>query len=275
MTKREFVNHVANLVGGNVVEVEKANGVIFTGIQMPAKDNGDGNKIAPTIYLDEQYENGWSIDDAVAYVFKADKENQVTVDLDFAYDFELAKPMLRVGMINKKSNVPCYISAEKFGFDDLIIYPYVELSTSEIGVASLKVTSGLLENWGVDLDTVISIALENMENETKVVPFIEQLIKLGMPMAMVSDSSIMNDWFVVTNENKCNGAVNIITQKAKDLLPKEYIVIPSSIHEVIVAPYTEETKEEISALAEIIGEVNKTEVKPEEVLGYKPYVIRG
>ena len=274
MNKREFVNHVANLVGGKVVEVEKANGIIYTGIQILTKDNGDGNKIVPIIYLDEQYENGWSIDDAVAYVFKADSENRITVDLDFTNDFEVAKPMLRVGMLNKKSNVPCYISAEKFGFDDLIIYPYVKLSTSKIGQTSTKVTSRLLANWGVDLDMVIRIALENMEKETEVAPYIEKLIKLGMPEDMAMQTP-MAGWFIVSNKSMNIGAANILTRTAKYDLPEEYIVIPSSIHEVIVAPYTEETKEQISALAEIIGEVNKTEVKPEEVLGYKPYVIRG
>lgn len=273
MNKREFVNHVASLVGGKVVDVEKANGVIYTGIQLSTNDNGNGNKIAPVIYLDEQYENGWSIDDAVAYVFKADSENRITVNLDFTNDFEVAKPMLRVGMLNKKSNVPCYISAEKFGFDDLIIYPYVKLSTSKIGQTSTKVTSRLLADWGVDLDTVIRIALENMEKETEVAPYIEKLIELGMPEDMAIQTP-MAGWFIVSNKSMNIGAANILTRTAKYDLPEEYIVIPSSIHEVIVAPYTEETAEQVTALAEIINQVNETDVKPEEVLGYKPYVIR-
>lgn len=274
MTKRIFADHVAGLVGGVVKEIEKANGIVYTAICMPSNDNLDGSKISPVIYIDEPYESGWSIDETVAHVFNVADNNRATVNLDFVKDFDLTKDKLRVGMLNRESNVPCYIPATRYGFNDLIIYPYIRLEFDNGGSGNMKVTLDMLSQWGVDLDTVIDIGINNTNNETEVTPFVEKLISMGMPSYM-AETIPANDWLIVSNNREYNGAVNVITQSAKELLPIDYIVIPSSIHEVIVVPYTEEIADNIEFITSLIGQVNDTEVKPEEVLGYKPYVIRG
>ena len=50
MTKMEYANKVAELVNGEVRMVEKANGVVLTGIT--SKD-GD---VRPTVYIEDMYE---------------------------------------------------------------------------------------------------------------------------------------------------------------------------------------------------------------------------
>ena len=80
------------------------------------------------------------------------------------------------------------------------------------------------------------------------------------------------EMIVLTNKDKYYGAITAITAKAKlkKLFPNGYVILPSSIHEVIAVPYQPGTEEMLNGM---VCEVNTNEVKPEEILGSRAYIF--
>ena len=84
--------------------------------------------------------------------------------------------------------------------------------------------------------------------------------------------------YIITNEQKVNGAAVPFYDKASmdalcDKMGGSMFLIPSSIHEMIAMPAGESNQinDPVRAIAEMIVEVNKTEVSDVEILGTKPY----
>ena len=61
----------------------------------------------------------------------------------------------------------------------------------------------------------------------------------------------------------------VLTEKLKEMFPNGYIVLPSSVHEVIVVPNDDSI--EALELDNMVNEVNDTKVLQEEQLGTKAY----
>lgn len=151
MNKREYAEMVAREINGaTVTEVEKANGVVFTGITVRAEDSN----VAPTIYVDSMYDKGMSIEDAITSVRKAFNENHKSINVDWISDWSQVKGKLAARLYNNATKADVFESAERYGFDDLIIIPYVNMTLDD-GMGSVKVTNQLLEKWGVSSEEVI------------------------------------------------------------------------------------------------------------------------
>ena len=79
--------------------------------------------------------------------------------------------------------------------------------------------------------------------------------------------------YVVTNKNKCLGAICMIFDKFMSAMADEigegFIILPSSVHEVILVP--EKDGAETERLKEIVAEVNAGHVEPQEVLSDNIY----
>ena len=266
MTKRQYAEAIAKQVNGEVKEAEKANGVKFVGVCI----KGEGN-VSPLIYIDTMYDREMPVDAAVAEVQRLYKANaKPGIDLSVLNDYENVKPLLRARLYNKATNAEVYRSAEAYGYDDLIIVPVIELGELLNGTSgSIKVNNAILSKYGVAEDELIDTALKNSTKETEVVSLFETICAMtGMtPMpGMPGDDGTM----VVSNEKKMYGAIGVIC-KAKELaekFPDGYVVLPSSVHEVLIRPYDEH----VEALSEMVNVVNDSAVDPEEQLGNRAYV---
>ena len=79
--------------------------------------------------------------------------------------------------------------------------------------------------------------------------------------------------YVLSNSTGINGAAAILYQGIKDLLDEtvgEAIIIPSSVHEMIVIPASLGNKEDVMKM---IREVNESCLKPEDILSDRPYEL--
>jgi len=266
MTKREYAEAIAELVNGEVNEVEKANGVVMTAI-LPKGEM----KMKPNMYIDTLYNDETPIEEAAETVKQAFEANS---DQDFdpseITDFTKARKYLRVRLYNKKTSAEVFISAARYGFDDLIIIPYLEF-TMNGSMAAVKVTEQLLNAWDKTKEQVMRIARRNSlmlsGYEVKTMVEVMREIMGDMPPFMEQETPPM---YVVTNANKSFGAYGVIALNItlKNMFPEGYAVLPSSIHEVIVIPKNTEKYDELKSM---INEVNDTVVEDVDVLGYKPY----
>lgn len=86
---------------------------------------------------------------------------------------------------------------------------------------------------------------------------------------MLSDGPQM---YVVSNTSKIFGAISIIfdstREKLRNAFPNGYMVLPSSIHEVIIT----EIKDK-SMLDNMVNEVNEAQVIEEEQLSNRAYMF--
>ena len=77
----------------------------------------------------------------------------------------------------------------------------------------------------------------------------------------------------MTNESLIYGAATVLYKGVLEKLSEEtgtdLILIPSSVHEVLILPDTNEI--EAKELAEIIKQVNDKELEPQEILSGHPY----
>ena len=172
MTKREYAQEIANIVNGTVAEVAKTNGIVFTGISRKA----EGSNVAPTVYIDTLYDEGRSVEEAAREVERILAENQkASMNLDYLQDFEQVKPLLSARLYNQATEADVKASAKKYGFEDLIIVPVINIDMD--GTAgSIKVTKKMLEAWGkVTQKAVIEIALANSAKETEVMSMFQML----------------------------------------------------------------------------------------------------
>ena len=275
MTKREYAEEIVKIMESHsdqkyrVVEVEKTNGVIKTGI-LPNITNG----AAPTVYVDDWYNGNKSIDEVATEIERVINMNKRDdFDASIFADYEKMKGNLRARLYNKKTYAEVFRSARGKGFDDLIIVPYAtipEMSGSN-GIAGFKITNAILDRWGVTKKEVIDTALKNSEKEVVISSMYDVFVEMGMPedeARMRAGSAPMT---IVTNTTKVNGAISILFAKKemKERFPNGFVVLPSSIHEVIVVPM-ETGNEDYSNM---VKEVNSTEVSLEEQLSNRAYTF--
>ena len=263
MTRMEYAQNVAELVNGEAKVIEKANGVKLTGII------AGENAVRPTIYIDYLYDEGAPVEATAEYVRRI-VENNNTPDMNLAFlqDFDNVKDKLRLRLYNEQTKADIYEYAE--GFNDLIVIPYLEnIMQSENGIGSAKVTDSLLKTWGVSRTEVMKIAKENSGPEEYEIKTMAEIMSemMGGILPPIPGGELMN---VITSKNKICGAYGVIALKEqlKEMYPDGYVVLPSSIHEVIVI---QKGIGELVAMAEMVQEVNRTQVRPEEVLGHKAY----
>lgn len=140
---------------------------------------------------------------------------------------------------------------------------------------SIKITPNILSHAGIDENCAWEKAMENLCTDTQ----ITSLTKLLSDMSAIpSDAPSEPDihLHVITNSEKYKGAATIMNRKALRSFAREHhtnmlFVLPSSVHEMIISPFTAKTTaDELSA---IVREVNETQVAPEERLTDRAYIL--
>lgn len=179
-------------------------------------------------------------------------------------NYETAKTMLRARICNKAKKTDVEVYAPADGFSDLIVVPYIILDDG-LGAC---VTAELVNSWGVSESEVISQAIANMENKVEMMTLGEKMAQFGLDIG-----NEVPIFFVSTVTGYC-GASAILTETAREKLrkvfPNGYIVLPSSIHEVLVVGADDFVARE---MADMVSEINATTVEPEERLSDNVYTF--
>jgi hypothetical protein len=83
----------------------------------------------------------------------------------------------------------------------------------------------------------------------------------------------MEEVYVLSNKMKFHGAVQMLNrnvlEKTAEQLGKDLLILPSSIHEVLVIP-AKGSKKEVEEICEIVRMVNATQLS-NEILSYHVY----
>ena len=246
------------------------NGVIFKGILIQDKP-----AICPVIYTEKIIRDSSSLEEAVDTVidiYESNKEFGAQIIIDDLNDPEWILDHITIGLQKTSDEGLVKRPCDLEGLEKYLI---LSGGNSADGCYSIKVTPALLSNVCIDEALAWNIAIEHLCNDT-------QIVSLGKVMADMMgtpyDSSMDAEakFHVITNSQKYKGAACILNWKALRTFTQSYdtnmlFVIPSSIHEMMIAPYDSRFKlEELSAM---VKEINETQVAPEERLTDRAYIL--
>lgn len=158
-------------------------------------------------------------------------------------------------------------------------YCFVRGKSSTRGNFRIKLTESVIDRAGLTKQNVFKAARKNTLtcSQFSCIPMTSLLSEMT---GMEEESFLSQDclpMYVVSNTDRLYGAVQILNKKALSSWALEHgykklIVLPSSIHEVIVIPANSNCSD-IDSLSEMVREVNRTQVLPHEQLSGRAYVL--
>lgn len=261
----------------SVNEVTKNNDSHFYGLSIRESDSN----ISPTIYLEsfyEDYTNGKDLADVIERIAEIREQNAVRdVDLTSLLDLEQQRDKISCRLVNIENNKD-YLSDRPYTkMNDLAVIYQIEISNSEIGSGSVVISNQLLSELGISKEELHEIAMENLSKQKLTFQSMQEILSEMMPgfgEDMGMPPMMEPAMYVISNENKVNGAVAVLNMKFMEEISQklggDLVIIPSSIHEQIILPKTPDM--DMSQIDEMIKEVNATEVRPEERLSDHVYI---
>ena len=255
-------------------EVRKNNGVVLQGLIILAKDQN----VSPTIYLKPfltAYEEGVSLSELVRNlleIYNRDKM-QKRMDMSFFRDFSKVRDRICYRLINAGKNQELLKKIPHVLFLDLAICFYYAYEDNCIGSGSILIYNTHMEMWQTDTAELMWLAQNNTPG---LLPWqwesMEKLMMSRMPETGWECSPVTY-MDVVTNKSKMHGAAcmlypGVLKQMAKKY-GSDFYIIPSSLHEVILLPCYNSINP--GELKQLIKEVNRFQLEPEEVLSDNLY----
>lgn len=229
----------------------------------------NGGSISPTIYVDDEKFLSTPIGEEIAYLKEVYQSADMKFDtryLDEPYILDNVYPRLVSKDNLKWIKEDGYLYKE---FLDMVIMFYVRIGTDPVAVASYNLNKAHIKEHTIN--DIYGRALSNLKSEVCVMPM-EHIIKEHIGIDMEPMGAI-----IVTNTWRLHGAAAILIP---DLLydisehyGKDFIILPSSIHEVIAIPIglTCNLEEAYS----MVCEVNNTTVEPKDKLTDNVYIYDG
>ncbi len=301
--EKALSNYYCESAEVRIHKVYKNNGLLLYGVCVLEK----GKNIAPTIYLNqfyEEYEEGASFGEIVRRVIEITEENQVSksLDIDFFLDYEKVKKRLVLRLIHKEGNRHLLTEVPYQEFMDLALVCHCVLESEEIGSGAILIHRHHMEAWNIKEETLFKDAFEN---SPRIEPY--QIRKMGdMIKELLLDTIVkeVNDMcsdneeeaellikcmkgrmerrveeaqlpmHVLTNKNRYYGAACIaypnVLEEVGEMLQDDYYVIPSSVHEILFISAKDCIESE--KLNQMIEDVNWYHVKDEDWLSNHTYL---
>ena len=157
-------------------------------------------------------------------------------------------------------------------FMDLSITYYVRIDMPKMEKSTVVVNKNMLKLWGRNEEELYQIALENQPKNAYVLKDIADILRNhGLTGEAVSEE--VPQMYVLTNEEQNYGSGEIISMKPleelSDKLGCNLYLIPSSIHEFILLPDTEDIDTE--GINAMIQDVNQGILQKDEILSDHAY----
>ena len=248
------------------------NGVEFKGIRILTESN-----VSPIIYVDAIIERAKKenktlneVIAAIITIYESNKDFIFDVNVLFKRDFIMNHIYIGLQKDSTEEIVkkPCAL-------EGIESYLYVREEVDGDGNFSMKLTHQFLERANITETEAWKKAQSNTNEETS----LESMAKVMADMMGYEYSEEMDEqtpFFVISNTCKIKGASAILNKKVLADFGKRYntnkiVVLPSSIHEMILIPYEEDI--DIESFSFMVEQVNDTQVDPTERLTNRAYIL--
>lgn len=253
----EIVENLKEMFNDKIVDVRtitKNNGVEYTGVTIRTENES----IAPLIYLEPLLEK-YDVSEVVKEIACIYNNSCVDIDISSINSYESVKHLLRLKLVNSEKNKGVYKVFKEFL--DLYAIPIIALDDIP---GKIIVTPALIKSWGVTQDDVFRDAMCNLKSDEIIFTNINNILN-------VSFTDIL--FYILTNKSMAYGASVIMNNDVMGRIASDMnddlIIIPSSIHEVLILPASIGVSDEIN---QMINEVNSSQLNEEEILSDHYYI---
>ncbi len=241
----------------------------------------------PVIYLNhyfEKYEEGTlNVEECIGEIIKIREQSDCCEEIrsfashltDWNYIKESVYPMLLSTAENRELMEELVNSC----FLDLSVIYVVRGTETGDGISSVKVTETLFSHFGITKEELHMQAVKNMKKDGYQFQNMENIVAMILSIEETEPEEEtetvkeleQGKMYVLTNERKMYGAAGILDSELlmKRLGSISCYVLPSSVHELIFIPASEEIRQ--TELDEMVREVNETQVEAGEVLSDHSY----
>lgn len=271
----------------SVVKIEpirKNNGIVLDAVLIINEEK----VVLPCIYLNPyytEYIQGIEIDTIVSEIIdtynvammQKERINMETIEI---LNFDINKEKIFVKLINAQLNEEFLTTIPHERYLDLAVTYCLLCNETEEGISSITINSKVFEQWDCSLQELHDIALFNTENMFPVQ--IESMNDIIHEMTGVDPSILDNggqspSMYVMTNTRGINGASTLVYPNSVAAINKritgnidKVLILPSSIHELILVPVAGE-EFDCNQLKSMIKEINTTQVMSHEILSNEVY----
>ena len=250
----------------------------------------NGEKLHPQIYLErffEDYKKGKAMEEILQDVMKTYEEALQNINPDSLSgieDWEQVKGRLAFRLLSKERNKETLENYVYKEFLDLAAIVTFCAEIDEQGVKAIRVTHDLAELWNVSKEEILQAAEENTEAlfPVRMEPILDTLCRVAdisrddLPEEVLAEED-SPQIMVLTNYLGVNGATVLLydsfLQQVYEKLRGKFIILPSSIHEVIVMPLA--SAPPITDSQKMVEQINRSAVKEEEILSDSVYLYDG
>ena len=259
--------------------VVKNNGTIYDGLIIidPILN------ISPTIYLNPFYQrflDGEPLESIYECILNSYHENlpHENFDISLFKDFEKAKPHIIFKLVNYKRNRRLLKEVPHVRLHDLALIYVVAMSDFSNEFATILIHNEHLSFWDIKPYDLYSIALENTPI---LLPYTFHTLEHLIEDYSDEFPSFIKDFplSILTNHVKIHGASCMVYPGVLDEIANELnddlVIIPSSIHEVLILPASEIIDSySMQDFADMIKDTNDTQLASDEVLSDHAYLYR-
>ena len=267
-------------VKGEICTTVKNNGVSVTGLLL----KGENERVAPNFYLEQQFVE-WmqgkltleDINRKLCQMYQSELKKSSTLLTDIRFEWEEFRRRVFLRLVNKERNKALLETIPYLDFLDLAIVYYYSVAIDGDTVGTMIINNQHLEHLNVGKEELHRVATSNCQRyRPATIRCMEDILRELMKKAGVDAEELTEyhpNLYVLSNASGTFGASAMVFEEElkhfSNQIGKSFYILPSSVHEVILVPESEEINS--NYLSDMVKEVNETHVEATEVLSDSVY----
>lgn len=237
----------------------------------------EGKNVSPVIYLEkpwQDYQNGRTMEAILDELSQYHDAKLPLPEADLRMEYENAKDRITFFVVNKgenRQNLRNLLHRDiGCGFVEVCAVHYKD--ENEEMISNVMITRSIAQTWGIDETEIWKAAEQNTPEHLPVILQSLQSAMFGKPEDEFQNENLGNEIaYVLTNTEKYRGAAVLfypgMQQRIAEYFGKNYYVLPSSIHELLIIPEREKMQPE--EMERNVKEINASAVRKEDFLSDK------
>jgi hypothetical protein len=261
--------------------IHRNNGCSYEGMAILSPDKKISRNLAVEEFYKEYVDLAVLGEEGIGTVWEDIKEmyfENIPVecfDVSGLSDYEKVKGRLRIRMINYDLNEERLEDMPHIRFLDFALTFSILVKSDKSGTASIAIHNRHLNVWHRDTGEIYKAALENMQENYKMYTLKEVMIAAGREEE-VEDVDIQGHVLTNTENNfgaSCILCDGVLEEYAEKMNCEKVVILPCSVHEVILMPYSSEKGEEyLEFYDEVVRSVSESVLGKEEYLSDHIYI---
>lgn len=258
-------------------ETAKNNGIARTALLVQSPESN----VSPCIYLEGYYllyrAGEKSFADLVNDIETAYRDHAKTeaLDLSFFTEYSNVRERLCGKLINTEMNRDFLELVPHREYLDLSLVYMVSVPAGFFDCCgNVQIRNEHLRMWNVTEQELYEAVAANMEHDSTELKNIEEILAEMTDGEFDFNEDNTPKLYVAGKTDRVNGAVEMLNSRflkeAAEFFAADYMILPSSIHELLFLPVSD-TELDPVPLAEMVREVNDTQVGNDEILSYHVY----